>query len=225
MKFFTCVSKHYRDLIPLYTFCVNRVYPKADVVIFKEPNYPSIQRFMKEVDGDYIHITDADILILPHDKTHQEYYTQYMVNGASYLRGATVSGNKTWTGDKSRICGGHISVTPEYYLRTREIRSKYLSRGFESYREFDEVLLSKILEESGYPIPDEPYTFPDGTPWDWEYRDLHLQDFASNKYLKWLPDKGKIRDLVSDPEFRAITADIDSYWRTLIHNVQEYCLG
>jgi len=224
MKFYTCVSGHYKDLIPLYTFCIKRVYPNAEVLIDKEPKDPSKKRFLKDVKGGYVHITDADILILPHEKTHEQYYSKFMVNGASYLRGATESGKESWYGDRERICGGHMGVTEEYYRRTKDSRAKYLTSGIGSYREADEVLLATILKENGYPIPEKPYTFPDGTEWNWEYRDLHLNDFASNKFLKWKPDIVKCRELVSDPEFWAMTVDLDSVWRNLIHNVQEYCL-
>lgn len=224
MIFYTCVSKHYRELIPLYKFCVKRVYPEAEVIIDKEAYHPSCKRFLKEVKGEYVHITDADILILPHDKTHQEYYSQFETHGACYLRGATDAGGKEWHGDMARIAGGHIGVFPEYYTRTADARAEYMGGAIEDYREFDEVMLARILKKSGYVIPEKPYTFPNGRSWDWEYRDLHLHDFASMKFMKWKPDREKVKGLIVDDDFRALTADLSPYWRNLIHTAQEYCL-
>jgi len=224
MVFYTCVSKHYRELIPLYKFCVQRVYPEAEVIINKEPFYPACQRFLKHIKGEYVHVTDADILILPHEKTHKEYYSQFEVHGCCYLRGATEAGGETWTGDRARIAGGHVGFMPEYYDRTEIIRNEYRSGAIEDYREFDEVMLARILRESGYPIPDRAYTFPNGAKWDWEYRDLHIHDFATMKFLKWKPDRDKIKALFSDLKFRSLTVDLSPYWRDLIHKIQTYAM-
>jgi hypothetical protein len=222
LKFYTCVSGEYVCLSRLYRFCIERVYENVEVIIDKEPRYPGCKRFLKEIEGEYIHITDADIFILPHEKTHQEYYSGHQVNGASYLRGATESGKKTWDGDLARIAGGHIGVTPEFYLKTAAARAEYREGRFESYREFDEVMLARILRASGYPIPEVPYTFPDKTNWDWEYRDLHLNDFASMKFMKWQPNREKVKDLISSRDFILLSKELSSYWRTLIHNIHNY---
>lgn len=222
MVFFTCVSKNYRELIPIYTYCVKRVYPEAEVVINKEPFKPSCQRFLKKIDSDYVHVTDADIFILPHEKTHKEYYSQFAVKGASYLRGATEGSGKEWIGDLSRIAGGHVGFFPEYYERTEKLRSEYGQLTIEDYREFDEVMLCRILRRAGYQIPEIPYTFPNGEKWDTRYRDLHLHDFATTKFLKWKPPIEEVKSLVFDPEFRALAVNLSSYWRSLIHKVQEY---
>lgn len=224
MIFYTCVSQHYRELIPLYKFCVKRAYPEAEVIVHKEAYYPSCKRFLKHIEGDYVHVTDADIFILPHDKTHQEYYSQFEVDGACYLRGATEGGGKVWEDDMARIAGGHVGFFPEYYSRTDSLRAEYLQGAIEDYREFDEVMLARILKKAGYVIPSKPYTFPNGKPWNWEYRDLHLHDFASMKFLKWKPDREKVKDLIIDDEFRTLAADLSPYWRNLIHRIQEYCL-
>lgn len=224
MIFYTCVSGIYRELIPLYTFCINRVYPEAEVIVDKEPLQPACKRFLKHIKGEYVHVTDADILILPHEKTHQEYYSGFECNGACYLRGATEAGGKNWTGDFARIAGGHVGFMPEYYDRTKNIRSEYRSGKFKEYREFDEVMLADILRRSGYPIPDRAYTFPNGAKWDWEYRDLHIHDFASMKFLKWKPARDKVKALITDIGFRRLTVDLSPYWRNLIHKIQEYVL-
>ena len=225
MIFYTCVSKYYRDLVPIYKFCVNRAYPNAKVIVDKEPHHPACKRFINEIEGDYVHVTDADIFILPHNESHEQYYKRFAFNGACYLRGATKSGDKEWRGDNARIAGGHVGFTPEYYTRTRKVRSKYSSGMMDGYREFDEVMLARILRESGYKIPKDPYTFYNGEKWNIEYRDLHLNDFASMKFLKWRPDREKVKEMIFDPHFRKLVKNIDSYWRTLFHKVEEYITG
>lgn len=222
MTFFTCVSKEYVELTKLYIYCVKRAYPDEEVIVSKEPRNTSCQRFLKEVEGEYVHITDADIFILPHEKTHQEYYSQFAFQGASYLRGATEGGGKSWKGDYARIAGGHLGFTPEFYEATREVRADFSKGPFEAYREFDEVMLCRILRASGYPIPEKPYRFFNGAQWDWEYRDLHLNDFLAFKYLKWQPHRGKVKELITEPEFISLSKELSSYWRMLIHKIGEY---
>jgi hypothetical protein len=196
------------------------VYPYEKVVIVTTKN-PSSQRFLIEQCAEYVHVTDADILILPHKLTHYEYYSQYKVRGASYLRGCTEGGGVTWTGDSARICGGHVQFYPEYYEDTKKKR-EYFMKNLGSYREFDEVMLSQILKDSDYPIPEKPYTFNDGTEWNKEYRDLHLQDFASFKFEKWKPDKAAIRDLFEDAHFNYLVSQLDSFWRMIFKKVNLY---
>jgi hypothetical protein len=221
MIFYTCVDKKYKELIPLYKFCVNRAYPDAEVIVDQVTNYPSCYRFLNEIKGDYVHVTDADILILPHEKSHQEYYSRFEINGASYVRGATIACGKKWEGEVARICGGHIGLFPEFYRRTNKYRAEEINC-LDSNREFDEIMLCRILRNAGYPIPKEPYTFFDGTPWDWEYRDLHLNDFASLKFKKWSPNREKVADLITDPEFRSISSNLSSYWRTMLRIAHDY---
>jgi len=218
--FFTCVEGLHKQLAPLYKYCVKRIYPDEHVEVMEIKN-AACQRFLMSRNEPFVHITDADILLLPHEQTHTEYYSKYMVKGASYLRGCTVGGGKKWEGKDARICGGHVLFTPEFYKSTVEGRFKY-GGNIDGFREFDEIMLARILSESGYPIPKDPYTFHDGTPWDKEYRDLHLQDFISLKYLKWLPSKTAIRELLEEDMFRDLIKDLDSYWRTCFNIVKEY---
>ena len=222
MIFFTCVNKEYKSLVPLYEYCIKRVYPKAVVVAENIRYNPACHRFLMCPGNDYVHITDVDILILPHEKTHEEYYGQFAFNGASYVRGATEASGRPWIGNDSRIAGGHVGLWPEWYKNTAEQREKFLCGNIESYREFDEVMLARIMRNTGYPIPTEPYTFFDGTKWDPEYRDLHLGDFQSNKFMKWKPDKKKMRELFEEPEFIRLSVNIDSFFRTMIKIATEY---
>lgn len=222
MLFFTCASGVYKELIPIYEYCVHRAYPDAKVKIL-ETDGSARDRFLIDPIDEYVHVTDIDILILPKDIPHEEYYGKQMVNGASYLRGATVANGQTWDGARSRICGGHIGFTPEYYEKTREIREFYSKpENCQDYREFDEVMLYRILDYCKYPIPKDPYTFPSGDSWDKQYRDLHINDFWGVKYLKWAPDKKKVGDLMLEPEFKRLCADLSPRWLNLINLIVKY---
>ena len=217
--FYTCADGIHKELAPIYKYCAKRIGEKAVVDFEKNP---SSIRFLKNPIADYVHVTDIDILLLPHERTHRKYYSQYVVNGASYIRGATEAYFRKWEGKDSRICGGQVGFFPEYYARTVEFRDYYLNpRHIENYREFDEVMLYRILHQSGYPIPDSAYCFPNNEPWDWEYRDLHIGDFRTLKYLKWKPDKKKVRDLMEDETFKSLCQNLSPAWIELIDKIKE----
>jgi len=223
IMFFACASGDYKELIPLYKYCVNRVYPKQEVVTFDVEN-PALKRFLvnpTKSSGEYIHVTDVDILILPQEKTHEEYYTGHAHMGACYLGGVKKSKNGIWEGIRRRVAGGEVGFLPEYYQRTKILRQRFLDEPVPPIREIDEIVLCRIMKHAGYPIPDV-YTFPDGEPWDTNYRDLHLGDFRGKKYRKWKPDKNKVRDLVNEPEFCSIYKTLSLKWRELIERVVLY---
>lgn len=79
-----------------------------------------------------------------------------------------------WRGDKERVAGGFFMVTPEWFRKTREARAKYtklLKEGkIGTYREEDEVVLCKILKESGLPVVQDK-----SMPTD--LRGIHFGDF------------------------------------------------
>ena len=177
MLFFTCVNKEYKQLSSIYKYCVKRVYPDANVCVTQINNNASCSRFLVNPKSRYVHITDADILILPHEKTHEEYYSQFAVNGACYVRGCTEGGGKKWLDDSARIADGHVGFYEEFYTRTKWLR-KYYERHIENYREFDEVMLARILKLADYPIPEEPYTFHD------ILRMMHIRVKSDLKKLK-----------------------------------------
>lgn len=220
MLFFTCASSDYLELIPIYKYCIKRAYPDANVIVTETFN-PSSDRFLMEQDNEYVHVTDIDMLILPKSISHETYYKSEMVNGASYLRGAILAGGKTWTDTRSRICGGQISFTKEYYTRTKDVREFYKFQK-KDYREYDEVMLHDILKSSGYEIPKEPYTFISGNKWNTDYRDVHIHDFWGIKYLKWQPNKQAIRDLVNEKEFKELHKELSPKWFNLINAIIEY---
>jgi len=222
MLFFTCASGVYKELIPLYKFCVKRAYPDAKVKVL-ETDTAGRDRFLIDPIDEYVHATDIDVLILPHKISHREYYGSHMVSGASYLRGCTVGNDREWRDENSRICGGHISFTSEYYEITKEAREFYSNpENCDNYREFDEVMLYRILVSNKFPIPKEAYTFPDGEPWDKEYRDIHLNDFWGIKYKKWAPEKKKVKDLITAKGFSDCCKGLSPRWSNLINLMIRY---
>lgn len=225
MKFFTCASGKHEDLIPLYKFCAKKAYPEAEVEVRITDN-PSFDRLLINPIGEYVHVTDIDIFILPHERSHEDYYSQYLINGASYLRGCLVCRGREWNGDETRISCGHIGFKPSYYEKTVVSRKYYSDpENREFYREFDEVMMYRILNGQGCTIPEKPYCFANGDPWNKEYRDLHLNDFYSvERPAFWAPDKKKIRNLLEDKEFKAMSKDINKKWQRLLENVSRYAL-
>lgn len=218
MLFYTCADRKYFELRHVYEYCARRAYPGAGVRIDMTEN-PSVDRFLIDPGSDRVHITDIDILILPNEKKLETYYDEHMLNGASYTRGVIYGADKTWERELSRVTGGHFSVTREYYKRTSDSRKEVKT---EFYREFDEVVLNRILASSGYVIPNDSYHFPDGHKWDTTYRELHLGDFRSEKYLKWQPDKKKMAELFKDRHFVTLVRALSKDWKDLFNKALEY---
>ncbi len=182
-------------------------------------------RFLAEQKND-CHVTDIDILILPKKVSHTEYYKQYLHNGASYVRGALYAKDRDWVAEHARIAGGHVYLTKEYYDKTRDLRSGYLNNEFEEkFREFDEVLLQNLLSSYGCIIPKKPYHFPCGTEWDKDYRDLHLGDFRSQAYLKWMPNKMQVLELFNETEFILAAKNAAKPFKELIKSAYKYAIS
>ncbi len=221
--FFTCVSGRYSELVPIYKYCIKRVYPNEEVMVFEVGN-PACWRFLIELEAVYVHVTDIDILILPHERTHEDYYREHECMGASYVGGVRKNKNGFWGGHKTRICGGHVGLTPEYYRKTWSEREFYKRDLTIPYREFDEVMLYGILQKSGYPIPDT-YCFPDGTQWDKEYRDVHIGDFRGGRFKKWRPNKDAMKELFSEPEFKQLKAKLSTDWQVIFEKMRRYSIS
>jgi len=218
--FFACADGVYTDLIPIYKYCVKRVYPRAEVRVDKI-NHPACSRFLFNPKFDYVHITDIDTLVLPHEKSHLEYYSEHVCKGACYLRGFKGKHGK-WTGDKTRICGGQFGAFPEFYEKTKWIRGYFRINHFQNYRQWDEVMLYHILKDGDYPIPEETYTFPDGENWDKEYRDLHIGDFIKGIHTRWNPDKEKLKTLFEEKEFKKLVYNLTPKWYSVMESIKNY---
>lgn len=79
-----------------------------------------------------------------------------------------------WKGQRERVAGGSLMTTPEWLEKTRNARPRFIGLledgRIGTYREEDEVVLCKIMKESGLPVPKDKL-FPT------EHKGLHLGDF------------------------------------------------
>jgi hypothetical protein len=94
-----------------------------------------------------------------------------------------ITGPDGWRGEFERVAGGFVMVTPEWYERTREARKKYMAQleaGLfgAGWRELDEVLLARIIKDSGLPMP-ESKVFPT------TLRGVHLGDAKPSMQHRW----------------------------------------
>jgi len=129
---------------------------------------------------DYIMITDADLLLyvdpFPAHIERIDANNPFAAHHGAWKRPHRPEICDLWEGRFERITGGMVCVTPEWYKRTLQARFKYvedLLTGREGlYRECDEVILGRIVRESGMNIPG-----------NWFPRDLigiHLGDFKES---------------------------------------------
>jgi hypothetical protein len=117
-----------------------------------------------------------------------------------------------WVGNMRRLCGGFVLVTQEWYDKTKKARTKFhgmiADGSWGGYREADEVMLCRICEESGLPLPSY-HKFEE------RHRNLHLGDFRHGMDHRWqnitkmirlLPQSSvfKARELLADKGFQDV---------------------
>ena len=174
----------------------------------KKPYVTNCLRFLvneKEYKGyDYVFIKDIDFLIFNHKVSHLDYFKNAMgklpyfgVRGP-YRHPRRYNINRIgWKGDFTRIAGGSfVFKNPEWFEKTREMQKMYrkcikenTSDGIDSYtpasyREYDEVMLYRIVKKAGLPTPTRKNKdiYKKHSPK--LYRDIHLGDFTKKKHNK-----------------------------------------
>jgi hypothetical protein len=186
-------------------------------------------------------ITDADVVFL-HDGLWR-----YMENKMKTLGcyGAFTGAKKKprrpeiapqgWVGNMRRLTGTFVLVTPEWYNKTAPARTEWsdrLMRGmWGTFREADEVMLTRIIAQSGLPLPDE-------TPFAKVMRGLHVGDFRPNmqhrwgnpkRIEKWFPEESAttLRILVEDKEFQYVLGIartnpiVDTTWTNVFNHLKD----
>lgn len=173
------------------------------------PNRPYVTnclRFLvneKEYKGyDYVFIKDIDFLIFNHKVSHLDYFRKamgklpYFGARGPYRHPRRYNINRVgWKGNFTRIAGGSfVFKNPEWFDKTREIQKTYRSHvkhntsdGLDShtpgsYREYDEVMLFRIVKKAGLPTPTRKNVYKKHAPK--VYRDIHLGDFIKKKHGK-----------------------------------------
>jgi len=204
------------------------------------PNNPAITnslRFLvdeKEFKGyDYIMIRDIDFLVFPHKVSHAEYFIRrmkkmrlpyYGVRGPySHPRRRKIN-RVGWRRDFTRIAGGTVVIkNPDWFDKTSKMRKKYrhylksnMSDGLDShkpatYREYDEVMLYRIINESGLKTPRRKNKDVLGKRSPKRYRDMHLGDFGKRKH----GNKRLISRLATENAKEFIKLESDPVWKEI----------
>ena len=182
------------------------------------PSTCSALRFL--IDGKHFHaydnvvFTDVDIVFAQQRESPQHYFEKHMGNyGYAAMGGAKHNPprpqiTENWTGSFTRVIANMFAVERKWFDKTKEVREYYLKRICKgvpdsydnhrpaSYREYDEVLLFRILWLSKMKIPLSLYCFQDGKQFDFQYRQIHLGDFRKDgvkRNPKKYFDKGNLQ--------------------------------
>lgn len=98
----------------------------------------------------------------------------------------------SWSDHYERVAGGFFMAYKGWWEKTYQQRMKYdelLSRGdYGYYREADEVMLARIIKESGLPMPAQ-------TPLPREVRNVHLGDFKTTMKHRYT-NRNKMRAIL-----------------------------
>lgn len=167
-------------------------------------------------DYDYWFSTDVDTLVLKPPIDHVAFYKKVMQEtGLPYAaaRGPLTRPRRKeapngWTGHFTRLASGSVMFkTKEFLNVTRGHRKAYrerLKQGLPEpfdhakpgcYREYDEVMLYRIIHGSGLRTPTQKNKFTNGRHADTKYRGLHLGDF---KFSKRCHNARKMRSLLDN---------------------------
>jgi hypothetical protein len=183
---------------------------------------------------DYVYFTDIDFLIFRHKKTLFYYYRKMMEKayqeyaaprGAQRMPRSPKITPLGWNGAFTRIAIANCMASRQWLLQTDKIRRQYrhlIKKGWHdkydkhkpcSYREYDEVMMYRILRLAKMKRPDWPGYFTCGKKFDTLYRDIHLGDF---KFQKRWRKMGKMLDLIDDKNIREYKIlRKEENWRTL----------
>lgn len=133
-------------------------------------------------------ITDVDLFIFRQSPTHYQHHNimaasvggKYFTYHGPWKRPKRFEGG--WTGDRERLAGGLVYVTPQWVEETENIRMK-LKEQLEAgqlggYREDDEVVLCRIVKECGMRLTQNK-NLPN------QYRGIHLGDFKDTMKTRY----------------------------------------
>ena len=157
LTIYTAASGHYTHYAPYFELCAKRAYPTVDVRVDILDNVPCLYyaacyRFLNEVPGDYVYITDVDMVLMPMPDLFAYHVGMMTVTGLPYSN----CQRKNEPMGPDRLTGLHF-CTPEWYQATVESRRVYmakLNRGEVGKGRFDdELTLMRVVRESGLGIP------------------------------------------------------------------------
>ena len=227
LVFFTVASPNYfQSYVGPYKHFLSCSYPDCKIIAETQPDVPdlpsafNLYRFLRppKVDFDYMLITDVDLLLFNTQNVWDWHFDKMVDMGSCYYahHGPYKYPQRFpggWKGDRERLAGGFVMITPEWLERTREARDRYLTlllnRQVGLYREEDEVILCRICKESGLPISYNK-SFPS------MLRGIHLGDFKKSMSHRWT-NKGKMASKMTDENCRAYMKMelVDEKWQEI----------
>jgi hypothetical protein len=207
------------------------------------PNLPSTTNCLRfttaPIDYDEVFVTDVDMFF---NKTRQGifYHCRQVKNNDSYV-GYHSPWKKphrpeiceSWRGEFERIAAGFVMLYRPWWNDTKKIREEYnsllLNGKWGSFRESDEVMLSRMVKHAGLPmVPSVPLPR--------FLRPLHLGDFkpsmqhryTNKQKMRAFMDKECVNSFLrakSDRTFSSILRIIskNAQMKEIIGNVSEYC--
>lgn len=206
------------------------------------PDLPGMTNSLRFVRGSeklkdslFTLITDIDLLILNDpwewflSRNSTDSFVGYHGAWTKPFRPEICQG---WSGNFERVAGGLVCVRKDWWEKTLSARKKYNDLLFEGkegkYRECDEVILARIIKESGMEVP-ESKELPANL------RGLHLGDF---KFTHRVENKDKMKRLLTNEsvekykklrgknKWKQIIEELNSEWLNgILKTVDTYVEG
>lgn len=185
---------------------------------------------------DVVYFTDIDFIITPHKPALADFYYDKMKEiGQPCLaaRGPITGFHRPeicaeWNKEFTRIAAGVYGVMyPDYFKATKKAREKYrniLHQGASdeydrhpaaSYREYDEVMLYRILKDSGLKTPRHKYAYINKEKANSHYRSIHIGDFKT-QFRKRFKSMSKMMRILSPANAKYFQdMDMDKSWKKI----------
>jgi hypothetical protein len=175
--------------------------------------------YFEDLDPDYVLMVDADLLLF------QDPLAWHLVNmdpkgcfaghhGPYRKPYRPEVSNKGWHGDFERVAGGFFLMSRQWFEQTKVAREKYCNLLYDGklapgWREMDEVILARIIKESGLTVPKNK-RFPA------ELRGVHLGDFRDDMTHRWTNMEKMQSKLTNENCLNFRTLEADNVWQELL---------
>jgi hypothetical protein len=186
-------------------------------------------------------MTDADLLLFVDPFTWHAAQVEQSGNAYAGHRGPRKRpyrpeiSEQGWRGDFERVAGGFVYMTPRWFTLTEGVAKQYQDAvwggalPFPPFREMDEVMLARIVKESGQHMPPPDARFPT------ELRGVHLGDFRPNMTHRWTNmakmhtklrniNCNSFRRMEQDPAWRTMCSllEADENIKTVLDNLRTH---